>query len=233
MQGENMTSSPTLLLSVLCLASFSSLGMAQDLSKYRDFQFGMNLDSVAKQIQMKTTDAKTRHDRPALIQTLEWNPIDYSESALGNASVRRIRFDFYNGELSKMVVTYNPVETNGLTAEDIIEAISTKYGAATTPGDSVSVSESTMYENQEKVLARWDNEQYSYNLYRTAYGSTFGLVAFSKMLDLMARDASREADRLDKLEAPAKELALQNKRAEDARAAEETARSINKPKFQP
>jgi hypothetical protein len=222
-------------MSVLCLAFFSPLGMAQDLSKYRDFQFGMNLDAVAKQVQMKSSDAKTRHDRPAVIQTLEWNQVGYSESAPKNASVRSIRFDFYNGELSKMVVTYNPVETNGLTAADIIDAISATYGPATTPGDSVSVSvsDSTSYEDQEKVLARWDNELYSYNLYRSSYGSTFGLVAFSKMLDLMARNAGSEADRLDKLEAPAKELAQQKKRDEDTRAAQEAARSINKPKFRP
>jgi hypothetical protein len=228
-----MVSSRTFFVSVLCFVFSSSVGIAQDLSQYRDFQFGMKLDAVAKQIQMKPADAKTRYDRPALIQTLEWNQVGYSDSAAKNASVRSIRFDFYNGELSKMVVTYNPVETNGLTAEDLIEAISTRYGPATTPGDSVSVSDSTTYEDQEKVLARWDNEQYSYNLYRSSYGSTFGLVAFSKMLDLMARNASREADRLDKLEAPAKELAQQKKRDEDTRAAQEAARSINRPKFHP
>jgi hypothetical protein len=193
----------------------------------------MNLDSVANQVHMKPADARTQHDRPALIQTLEWNQVGYSESVRKDASVRSIRFDFYNGELSKMVVTYNPVETNGLTAEDMIEAISTRYGPATTPGDSVSVSDSTTYEDQEKVLARWDNEQYSYNLYRSSYGSTFGMVAFSKMLDLMARNASREADRLDKLEAPAKELAQQKRRDEDTRAAQEAARSLNKPRFHP
>jgi hypothetical protein len=228
-----MVSSRTFLMSVLCFAFSSSPGIAQDLSKYRDFQFGMNLDSVAKQVQMKPTDARTRHDRPALIQTLEWNRVGYSEAAPQDTSVRSIRFDFYNGDLSKMVVTYNPIETNGLTAADIVEAISTRYGPATTPGDSVFVSDSPTYENEEKVLARWDNEQYSYNLYRSSYGGTFGLVAFSKMLDMMARDASREADRLDKLEAPAKELAQQKKREEDVRAAQEAARSINKPKFQP
>jgi len=230
-----MLSSRTFLISVVCFAFSSAVGIAQDLSKYRDFQFGMKLDSVAQQVQMKPADARTRHDRPALIQTLEWNQVGYSESAIKDASVRTIRFDFYNGELSKMVVTYNPVETNGLTAEDIIEAISTKYGPATTPGDSVSVptSDSTTYEDQEKVLARWDNEQYSYNLYRSSYGSTFGLVAFSKMLDLLARNASRESDRLDKLEAPAKELAQQKKRVDDARSAQQAARSMNKPKFHP
>jgi len=228
-----MLSSRTFLISVVCFAFSSAVGIAQDLSQYRDFQFGMNLDSVTKQVQMKPADARTRHDRPALIQTLEWTQVGFSEFAPKDASIRSVRFDFYNGQLSKMVVTYNPTETNGLTAEDIIEAISTRYGRPTTPGDSVSISDSMTYEVQEKVLARWDNEQYSYNLYRSSYGSTFGLVAFSKTLDLMAGNASREADRLDKIEEPAKELAQQKKRGEDARAAQEAARSINKPKFHP
>jgi hypothetical protein len=221
------------LASIFCFAFFSAAGVAQDLSRYRDFEFGMNLATVAKQIQMKSSDAKTRYERPALIQTLEWDQIAYSAPVLKIASVRSIRFDFYNDALFKMVVTYNPVETNGLTADDIIEAISTTYGAATKPEDSVSVSYSISYEDQQKVLARWDDAQYSYNLYRSSYGFTFGLVAFSKMLDLQSRNASREADRLDKLEAPAKELAQQKKRADDTRAADEAARSVNKPKFRP
>src|SRR5213594_1082737 len=53
LQGENMVSSLRFLISVLCFASFSSVCIAQDINKYRDFQFGMTLDSVAKQIQMK------------------------------------------------------------------------------------------------------------------------------------------------------------------------------------
>src|SRR5881397_1821550 len=104
---------------------------------------------------MKTTEAKTIHERPAVIQTLEWNQVGYSAPGAKTTSVRSIRFDFYNGELWKMVVTYNPAETNGLTANDIMEAISEAYGTATTPGDSVSVSNSSTYEDQEKVLARW------------------------------------------------------------------------------
>lgn len=228
-----MVNSRTFVISALCFACFSSAGIAQDLSKYRDFQFGMNLDSVAKQVHMKATQAKTIHQRPAVIQTLEWNQIGYSEAGAKTDSVRSIRFDFYNDALSRMVVTYNPAETQGLTEADVIEAISTMYGVATRPGNSISVSNSATYEDQQKVLARWDDAQYSYELYRSSYGNTFGLVASSKMADVMARTASLEADRLDKIEAPAKELAQQKKSAEETRAAEETARSINKAKFHP
>ena len=228
-----MISFRAFLTSVLCLALFSTVSIAQDFGKYRDFQFGMSIESVAMQIRMKASEAKTSHHRPALIQTLQWNPVSYSEPASTTASVRNIRFDFYNDELSKIVVTYDPAGTEGLTAEDIIEAISGIYGTASKPQDSVSVSTSMTYEVREKVLARWEDAQHSYNLFRTSYGSTFGLVAFSKMLDLLASSSSLEADRLDKLEAPAKELARQTKQAEDTRTAQESARSINKPKFRP
>src|SRR5437762_11472991 len=102
-----MNSSRTILTSVLCVMFFSSLSIAQDLGKYRNFQFGMSIESVATEIHMKASDAKTSHVRPALIQTLQWDQIGYSEPAK-TVSVRSIRFDFYNTQLSRMVVTYNP-----------------------------------------------------------------------------------------------------------------------------
>jgi hypothetical protein len=191
----------------------------------------MSLESVAKQINTKASDAKITHQRPAVIQTLQWDQ-GYSDPSAKDRSLRSIRFDFYNGELSKMVVTYDPRGTEGMTTDDMIEAISAIYGAATKPERTIAVS-TLVYEDNQKVLACWEDAQYSYNLFRSAYGNAFGLVAFSKKLDLVASDSSRESDRLDKLEAPARELAQQMKREEDKRVAEEKARLISKPKFRP
>src|SRR6266446_4276696 len=128
-----MICSRTLGTSLLLGTLFSSLGTAQDLSKYRDFYFGMRLESVARQIRMDASAAKTTHQRPALIQTLNWDRLSYSDPAAKDRSLRSIRFDFYNGELFKMVVAYDPVETAGLTTEDMVEAISGFYGPATKP----------------------------------------------------------------------------------------------------
>jgi hypothetical protein len=228
-----MINSRTFATSLLCAALFSSLGTAQDLSKYRDFQFGMRLESVAKQINMKASAAKITHQRPAMIQTLQWDQVGYSDLPAKDRSVRSIHFDFYNGELSKMVVTYDPTGTEGLTTDDMIEAISAIYGAATKPERTIAVSPSAVYEDNQKVLACWEDAQYSYNLFRAAYGNAFGLIAFSKKLDIVASDSSRESDRLDKLEAPARELAQQVKQDEDKRVAQEKARLISKPKFRP
>src|SRR5437870_8834525 len=96
-----MIRSRTLVTALLFGAFFSSLGTAQDLSKYRDFQFGMRLESVARQIHMDASAAKTTHKRPAVIQTLQWDQLSYSAPAAKDRSLRSIRFDFYNGELFK------------------------------------------------------------------------------------------------------------------------------------
>jgi len=166
-----------------------------------------------------------------LIQTLQWDQSSYSD--LKDRSLRNIRFDFYNGELFKMVVTYDTARTGGLTTDDMIEAISAIYGQAAKPESTVSVSTFSLYEDNQKVLACWENAEYSYNLFRSPYGNAFGLIAISKKLDLMANDSGREADRLDKLEAPEKERAQQMKQEEDKRTAQEKARLISKPNFRP
>jgi hypothetical protein len=228
-----MISFRTLATSVLCSALFASLGGAQDLAKYRDFQFGMSLESVTKQIHVNASSAEITHQRPALIQTLQWGQSSYSDPSAKDKSIRSIRFDFYNDELSKMVVTYDPAGTEGLTTDDMIEAISAIYGPATNPETTIAVSAFSQYEDNQKVLACWEDAQYSYDLFRSPYGNTFGLIAISKKLDLLASDSSREADRLDKLEAPGKELARQVKQEEDKRVAQEKARLISKPTFRP
>ena len=228
-----MISFRTLAASLFCAALLPSLGMAQDLAKYRDFRFGMTLESVAKQNGLNVSNAKTIHQRPATIQTLQWDQLNYSGLAAKDRSLRSIRFDFYNGELSKMVVTYDPAGTEGLTTNDMIDAISALYGSATKPDRTIGISTSSVYEDNQKVLASWEDAQYSYNLFRSIYGNTFGLVAFSKRLDLMASVSIREADRLDKLEAPEKERALQLKQEEDKRTAQEKARLVTKPTFRP
>src|SRR6267378_2108252 len=202
-----MIRSRTLVTSLLFGALFSSLGSAQDLSKYRDFQFGMSLESVAKQAHMKASAAKITHQRPAMIQTLQWDQLSYSDPAAKDRSLRSIRFDFYNGELFKMVVAYDPVGTEGLTTEDMVEAISAIYGPATNPERTIAVSAFSTYQDNQKVLACWEDAQYSYNLFRFPYGNAFGLIAISKQVDLVVADASREAERLDKQEAPGKEIA--------------------------
>jgi hypothetical protein len=210
------------------------LSYTRDLSRYREFQFGMDLLAVAKQADVEPSEARVVHQRPTLIQELEWRP----QRALGPSSeadpVKEVLFSFYNGELFRVLVNYDQSKTEGLTDEDMVEAISAKYGAATRPaGKIILFSSFHIYNDSEKVIARWEDTQYSFNLFRSSYQPTFGLLVFSKRLDRSAVAAIAEAIRLDDQEAPQREIERQRKQEEESRAAQEKARPANKGNFRP
>ncbi len=204
----------------------------QDLSRYRDFQFGMNLLAVAKQADMKPSEARTIHQRPALIQELNWQSL-LSPTSSQEEPVRTILFSFYNGELFRIVINYDQYRTKGLTDEDMVEAISATYGTATKPAAEITFSSSQVYNDSEKVIARWEDSQYSVNLFRSSYQPTFGMLVFSKRLDALAGAAIVEAIRLDEQQAPQREAERQKKQAEEDHAAQEKARLVNKAAFRP
>jgi hypothetical protein len=210
------------------------LSYPRDLSRYREFQFGMDLLAVAKQADVEPSEARVVHQRPALIQELEWRP----QRALGPSSeadpVKEVLFSFYNGELFRVLVNYDQSKTEGLTDEDMVEAISAQYGIATKPTAKIILFSSFhIYNDSEKVIARWEDTQYSFNLFRSSYQPTFGLLVFSKRLDRSAVAAIAEAIRLDDQEAPQREIERQRKQEEESRAAQEKARPANKGNFRP
>jgi transposase len=95
--------------------------------------------AVAKQAHVKPTEARMIHERPAVIQELAWQ-VPYMRSSPGAESVKDILFNFYNGELFRMVVTYDPDRIAGMTAEDTVEAVSAHYGTATSPVAEIILS---------------------------------------------------------------------------------------------
>ncbi len=229
-----MITARSLAVSIFCAVFSTPLIYAQDFSRYREFQFGMNLLAVAKQADVNPSDAKMIHQRPAMIQELEWR-LRHSLAASPQADpVKEILFSFYNGELFRMVISYDRDRTEGLTDEDMVEAISASYGPASRPVAKIILfSSSHIYNEREKVTARWEDSQYSFNLFRSAYQPVFGMVVFSKQLDALAQLAIVEAIRLDEKEAPQREIARQKKEAEENRAAQEKVRPVNKANFRP
>ncbi len=208
----------------------SSMG-ARDFSRYREFQFGMTVPEIAKLAGMEASAARVIHNRPAIIQELEWQPRGFPRTSPQADSVKGVLFSFYNGELFRMVVDYDSYKTEGMTVDDMVDAISSKYGTATKPAAGITVSTSEVYNDSEVVIARWEDLQYSFNLFHSSYKPTFGVIAFSKKLDARARIAVAEAIRLDEREAPQRELERQKKQAVEDQAAQEKARALNKPKF--
>jgi hypothetical protein len=204
----------------------------RDLSRYRSFQFGETLTALAKQAGLALSDVKLIHERPAVIQELEWPVWLSSGSSLRTDAVKTVLFSFYNGELFRIVVNYDRGETEGLTTEDMIDAISAKYGTAARPARTqIAFSTSQVYNDSEPIIARWEDAQYSFNLYRSGYQPTFGMIAFSKKLDALARTAAAEANRFDAQEAPQREIQRQQREDDKNRESLEKARQENKSNF--
>jgi hypothetical protein len=229
-----MINTRILAISIALAAIFVPLMTAQDLSKYRDFQLGMNLVAVAKQVEMKPSEARVIYQRPAVIQELEWRPQSAAGSPGRPDPVKEILLGFYNGELYRIVVNYDQSRTEGLTDQDLIAGISARYGAPTTPvAQIISSSPAQVYSDSEKVIARWEDLENSLNLFRSSYGSAPGMLAFSKRLDTLAQAAIVQAIHLSDQEAPQREIDRQKTQDEEKRATEQKARPANKANFRP
>ncbi len=227
-----MTSFGILAVSLSWAVLASPVLSAGDFSRYRSFRLGTDLPTIAEQARMDPSQAKVVHRRPALIQELDWRPQPLGPSTQAEA-VSEVVFSFYNGELYRLVVNYDRYKTEGLTAEDLIAAISESYGSATRDAEEIVLP--SIYGDNEtlKILARWEDAEYSFNLVRFSHQPNFTLAAVSKRLDVLARAAVIEAVRLDAQEAPQREIALQYRQAEENRVQQEKSRLANKPSFRP
>lgn len=127
-----MSTSRSALTAFLVCGVMSAATVAGDLSKYRNFQLGTDLSIVAKQAGADPSQAKVIHRRPALIQELEWRPRPLGPSSQAEAA-NQVVFSFYDGELFQIAINYDRYEIEGLTADDLVEAISATYGTAATP----------------------------------------------------------------------------------------------------
>ncbi len=201
----------------------------QDLSKYRNFTFGMSLVELSNQADPKPLHTKLVHKRPALIQEVTWWPREPSSSSLQAEPVRQVLFTFHNGELYRILVTYDRHATEGLSAEDMIQAISVQYGTATRPDVQISFPTNELYRSTEKVIARWEDSQYSINLFRSTFLNSFGLVMFSKQSAAQAEAAIAESPKLEGQEDPQKEIERQKREVDNL----EAARQKNRKTFHP
>ena len=193
----------------------ASMIHAQDLSKYRNFSFGSSVASVSKQVDRQPTEAQVIHQQPALIQELGWYPPMSFDSSRPAEPVAKVVFSFYNGALYRMLVVYDSSSTKGLSDEDMIRIVSAKYGVATRPAARVDFPMNPSYDATRKVIARWEDSEYSVNLIRSSGSDTFALLMFDKGLDAQAAVSIAESVELERQEAPQKEVERVKKEADD------------------
>jgi len=202
---------------------------AQDFSKYRDFSLGTNLTTILKRTEKKLADVNTTHGAPAVFQEVTWWPPSPPGAYSRSGNVEQVLFYFLNGELYKIVVTYDQSSTEGLTAEDLIKTISTKYGP---PSSVVPEPASVLhvgYDMQQKTVASWQDSQYCLSLVRTASSDRFGLLIYSKRANTEAELGLLEAAKFEKEQAPAREAERQKKETD----ALQLTRQQNQKSFRP
>jgi hypothetical protein len=211
---------------------WASLLGAADLSRYRGIQIGTTLEIAAKQAEAQLSEAKSVHQRPAVIQELEWRPrFSYKANAKEVDPVSDSLLRFYNGELFQIVTTYDRDKVKGMTEADMVDAISLTYGPATKP--AVEIPYHSNYGSVASVLARWEDSDYSHDLIRTGDRSSFALILSNKRLNALAQAAIVEAVRLDGIEAPQRQINLQKLQDANDRIELDKARSENRPNFRP
>jgi hypothetical protein len=218
-------------------ALFAVNAQSQDRTRYRDYRLGSTLASVAALTKVSASEAKTLHQRPTLIQELDWRqPYVMSGSTMSPSDpVQRIVFSFYDDQLFRLVISYDRHRTDGLTDGDMIEAISQMYGVALLQASSTRVSglPTSLAAEFGAPIALWGDADYAVALYRSSFVSEFRVVVTSPRLDALAQTATAEAIRLDQHDAPQREADRKQQEAEDTRTAQEKARLANKATFKP
>jgi len=180
---------------------------------------------------------KTLHLRPSLIQTMEWRP--YAMPDASNPA-KMIEFNFFDDQLYRIAVEYNPERTRGMTAADIVDALSVVYGPAVAAASRNPAPGSLDAElNAGRVIGRWvrlEDRIVAYqqtNLYSSPDGSRFTVIVTSPRLAALSRSASAQAIRLDEREAPQREIDRRKKELADEQLLQEQSRTTNKAAFTP
>jgi len=209
----------------------------QAVAQYRNFELGVNVAAVSVLTGVATSEAKTIHERPAVLQDLEWRPSRWATSSAllpSTDPVQQIAFSFYNDRLFRIVVDYDRDRTEGLLDADLIEAISEIYGVPATRAAGPARVASRVETESGSPVARWGDAAHIVVLYRTSsYRGGFRLIITDPALDDLARKATTQAVRLDDQEAPKREVARLKKEQDDGRTAAEKARLANKKVFRP
>ncbi len=202
---------------------------AQNLSSYRKFALGSNLAVISKQVGQDVHESTMITERPAVIQELKYWPINDAYSTVQAEPAIQIAFDFLNGELYRINVTYSQEATEGLTEDDMVQSISARYGTARRLYPEISLPTNDVIAWNEVAVARWQDPLNAVTLLRSGDQNSFRLAVISKVQDGQADAAIAESTRLDKEQAPQKELDREKKEANDL----EAARQKNQKTFRP
>jgi hypothetical protein len=211
----------------MALLTSATMVSGQDLSRYRTYVLGSPLADVAAAAGIPPSESKTSHERPVLVQQLEWRPPYKGASDTAVDPVEAITFSFIDGHLYQLNVAYSRALTRGMTTADLVSALTVAYGAPAR-GTTKSARGATTSVLDATTLARWADAQADITLSRSTYGE-IQLIVRARELGAQAKAGINAALVLDAAEAP-----LRRQQALEASAADDLAeRTRNKTGFKP
>jgi hypothetical protein len=222
---------PGIALALCCGVSSVTGLSAADLSQYRGFRLGMNLQAFGNLAKIDVSQARVLHRKPALLEQMNWYP-DLGSEPVQADPVRSGVFSFYDGLLYRVLISYDDSKTEGLTAEDLTNSLVAVYGTATHPIAALTVTADGI-EESATVLAQWEDTDSLLRLIRISYRGRVALLLTGKRLDAMAELAVVNAKRIEEQEAPQRDAARRKQEAADEQSALAKARVANKPNFRP
>lgn len=216
---------------VLVLSAPSA--QAQDYSRYRAYELGSSVSAVAAITEGTPSEARVIHERPALLQELDWRPSYLAHGSASLDPIRQMVFSFYDDQLYRIVIDYDRERTHGMKDADIIEAVAVTYGMPSKAAMKNAPAPARFVGEVGESIARWHDDAHSVILYRSPYTLQFRLIVTARRLDSLARIAGERAVLQDQRDAPSRELAREKKARDEAQAALEKARDANKSAFRP
>jgi hypothetical protein len=232
---ESTTMSPCGRLALVLFVAGGVVASAQDQGRYRSFQLGTSVATIAASTNARTADVTLVHARPALMQELRWAPSSFGVASrtLGQG-LEKVTFSFYENQLYRIVVDYERAETRGMTDRDMVDAISSTYGEPSSSQIAEGASTGRGAERTaSRLVARWSAPGYAVAVSRWAYGDAWRLVIETTALAALARDADARAIALDLREGPDREAARSRREQQDKYDADAAARTANKATFRP
>ncbi len=210
-------------------AVFVCTAYGQHLSVYRNFHLGATLAIIAAQAGV-SPEPRVLSQRLVLLQELMWQPP--TSDAQSPEAVRKVVFSFYNDELFRIVVDYDPRRTAGMTPADMIEALSKEFGLATLRSTGFLPPARSTIGNGGALIVSWEDADHSVSL-TSRPPSIFAMVIESKRVAALATVAAADAIWMERLDAPLREAEREQQQTQANRDKEEAARQVNRAAFRP
>ena len=223
-----------LTIAALVLATSSSRAIAQGRSQYRTYAMGDSLLAISRQIGQPLMDATSTPAAPGAVQELRWHAGYVRRGAAPAVDpVDRLVFSFYEHRLFRIVIDYAPDRTEGMTAADMVAAVSELYGSPRRRTLATTEDAAAPVPPLETVIAQWISGDQSVVLLALQGQTTFRVIVVSSGLQTLARASGAREAPVDRPDWPSIEAARTRASLIGGEPPWQTTRRLNVASFVP